>query len=77
MNALTASELGTNIVKLLDMITNRTSCTACGRTIWFVRMKSGKLNPITADGGSHYADCTHAKQFRHGDSAGKPGDLLP
>ena len=77
MNALTASELGTNIVKLLDMITNRTSCTACGRTIWFVRMKSGKLNPITADEASHYADCTHAKQFRHGDSAGKPGDLLP
>jgi hypothetical protein len=46
------------------MITNRASCTACGRTIWFVRMKSGKLNPITADGVSHYADCPHATKFR-------------
>ena len=63
-SALTASELGTNIVRLLDMITNRTTCTACGRTIWFVRMKSGKLNPITADGVSHYSDCPKAAKFR-------------
>ena len=73
-SALTASELGINIVKLLDMITNRTSCTACGRTIWFVRMKSGKLNPITADGASHYIDCTHAAKFRQNAVKGS-GDL--
>ncbi len=64
MSALTASELGENMIRLLDMIANRTSCTACGRTIWMVRMKSGKFNPVTADGISHFADCPNAKEFR-------------
>lgn len=52
------------IRRLLDLIANRDSCKACGRTIWWVRMKSGKMNPITADGISHFADCSNAKQFR-------------
>lgn len=58
-------ELANNVVKLLDMVGNKTSCTACGRTIWMVRMKSGKFNPITSDAVSHFADCPNAQSFRH------------
>jgi hypothetical protein len=47
------------------MLTTPTTCKACGRTIWFLKMeKSGKLNPITDDCVSHYADCPKAKEFR-------------
>jgi hypothetical protein len=65
MTVPTAGELGVNIIRLLDMIANRESCKACGRTIWMVRMKStGKFNPITADGISHFADCPKSSEFR-------------
>lgn len=50
--------------RLLKMIVAPSFCAACGRTIYFVRMKSGKTNPITEEGISHFADCQKAKRFR-------------
>ena len=53
-----------NIVKLLNMITEPTECSKCHRKIWFVKMKSGKTNPIQDDGISHFAACPYASSFR-------------
>lgn len=39
-------------------------CQRCKRTIWMVRMKSGKLAPYTDDAVNHFADCPHAAEFR-------------
>lgn len=40
------------------------SCSSCGRQIWFVRTAAGKSAPYTADGISHFADCRTAAQHR-------------
>ena len=39
-------------------------CRACGAMIYFVRTREGKLNPYTAAGISHFADCPKAAQFQ-------------
>lgn len=53
------------IVALYNLIgADRAKCQSCGRTIWWVRMKSGKLNPFTVDGVSHFADCDDAARHR-------------
>ena len=64
MTPLTDPKLADNLIRLLDAITERTSCKGCGRTIWFVRLKSGKLAPYTVDGINHFADCPAAAQFK-------------
>ena len=40
------------------------SCKSCGQTIWWLKMKSGKQNPFTVDGVSHFSDCKQANQHR-------------
>jgi len=41
------------------------SCDACGRTIIFIKMPSGKRMPVDAhDGRTHFETCTAPKRFR-------------
>lgn len=48
------------IIRLLDMITESTTCKKCNRQIWFVKnRKTGKLNPITDEGLNHFIDCKY------------------
>lgn len=63
-----ADELRKRILNLLKLVAERESvCQACRTRIWFVKMtKSGKLNPFTAEGVSHFSDCAAAKEFRRG-----------
>ena len=64
-----------------------TPCKRCGADIEFVRMKSGKFNPVNAkpvfiiitDDGrveagreSHFSNCPGAKEFRHGKERATP-----
>ncbi len=55
-----------NVTRLLKMAFGEpVQCEACQADIWFVAMiKSGKKNPIGADGISHYANCPNAAAFR-------------
>ena len=39
-------------------------CRSCGRSIWWVRTKTGKPAPFTGDGLNHFADCKTAAQHR-------------
>jgi hypothetical protein len=53
------------IEKLLDLTTDHTFCSSCKKKIWFLKMKkTGKMNPMTSEGVSHYADCPNAKTHR-------------
>lgn len=66
----TAEQLRDNIRKLLGMACgDPTPCRHCGRPVWWLTMlKSGKKNPFTDDGVSHFADCSGAAGFRKGKS---------
>ena len=59
-------ELQKRILALLKACCEREqACFACGAPMYFVRMrKSGKLNPYSAHGVSHFADCPDADRFR-------------
>ena len=52
------------IKRLLNWITEPAKCKACGRMIWFVTTKKGKLMPVTDEGEPHFADCPAAKAFQ-------------
>lgn len=54
-----------NLVRLLNMQTNPTNCRYCNRKIWYIKMKSEKLNPITDEGLSHFTDCPNANGARN------------
>ncbi len=54
-----------NIIRLLNLITEPTVCTKCGKKIWFVKNhKTGKDSPITNEALNHFVDCPFAKEFR-------------
>lgn len=59
-----AARLRVNVEKLLDMIGGRGSCRSCGARIWWVGMRSGKLNPFNGDATSHFATCPNADEHR-------------
>lgn len=59
-----AAALKLNIRRLLDQVGEKQVCKACGADIWFVVMRSGRRNPYTAAGVSHFADCPEAPRFR-------------
>lgn len=43
----------------------KVKCRACGREIFFKRMESGKLMPVSYESlESHFADCPNASDFR-------------
>lgn len=50
--------------KFLSLIADQSNCKACGRRVWWVKMRSGKLNPITDELISHFADCPRAEELR-------------
>lgn len=53
--------------KLLKALGAPAECKRCGQTIyWIVSGKTGKKNPITEEGISHFADCPNAKEFKRG-----------
>lgn len=60
----TETELGQRFRRLLTSIVDPEQCKDCGRTIWFIRGKSGKFNPVTDEGLSHFIDCPGAARFR-------------
>ena len=53
-----------NIVRMLNSLTEPTKCRGCGRAIWFVKTKHGKLAPFTDEGVNHFSDCEKADKFR-------------
>lgn len=40
------------------------ACRACGKVIFWVRSRNGKMGPFTESGLNHFVDCLHANQFR-------------
>lgn len=59
-------ELQTNVIHLLNQVGDRGACKKCPKEIWWVRMRSGRTAPYTADALNHFADCPHADEFRKG-----------
>ncbi len=70
-------DLKNRIRLLLEACAERKqACFACGAPMYFVRMtKSGKLNPYTVSGVSHFADCPDAELFRRAWAQAKAGAL--
>ncbi len=52
------------IIRLLDQIADKGTCTGCGATVYWVRHKNGKRVPYTTAGLNHFVDCKKADQFR-------------
>jgi Glu-tRNA(Gln) amidotransferase subunit E-like FAD-binding protein len=61
-----APEVRERIAKMLTLVAKEVrQCKRCRRTIYMLPMaKTGKLNPFTDDGVSHFSDCPHAEDFR-------------
>jgi len=55
-----------NIRRLLDQVGDRRPCrgATCKAIIWYVRLKTGKVAPYTADALNHFADCPDAAAFK-------------
>lgn len=53
-----------NVWRLLDQIADRSACKGCGKPIWWVKMRSGKVAPYTDEAINHFADCPMADRFR-------------
>jgi len=56
--------LKTNVRRLLDQVGGKGRCKACNADIWWVKLKSGRMAPYTAEGLNHFADCPNADRFR-------------
>lgn len=57
--------LRSNISHLLRAVAGDcTPCRGCGAPIWWIRTKTGRPAPWTADGLNHFADCPAASSFR-------------
>ncbi len=53
------------LLSLLQQISvEQRPCRRCGRPLYFVRLKSGKLAPYTGEGVDHFVDCPYADTFR-------------
>ncbi len=59
-------KLRSNIVTLLKMACgDPTPCRSCGKPVyWLTMIKTGKKNPFTEAGISHFSDCPGAAKFR-------------
>lgn len=53
------------IAKLLLLIAqDQRRCEACGAELFFVRHRTGKFAPYTADGLNHFIACPEANRFK-------------
>jgi len=65
---LPAERLKTNIVFLLKQICmgdGPAPCRGCGRQVYMVRHRNGKVGPYTDEANLHFRDCPAAKEFSH------------
>jgi Glu-tRNA(Gln) amidotransferase subunit E-like FAD-binding protein len=59
-------EIRERIARMLRLVaTEVRPCKRCGRTVYMLPMaKSGRVNPYTDDGVSHFSDCKFAAEFK-------------
>jgi hypothetical protein len=62
----TIDRLKNNVRRLLDQVGDKGKCRGCDAEIWWVKLRSGKVGPYTAEGLNHFADCPKADRFRGG-----------
>jgi hypothetical protein len=64
------NRLRLNIRRLLDQVGDSRPCKGvqCKATIWYVRLKGGRVAPYTIEALNHFADCPDAEGFRRGKS---------
>lgn len=72
---IAAEQLQRNVLRLLAAIGDAGTCKGCGRPIWWVKSKAGKIMPVTDEALNHFVDCPRAAQFKK-PKAG-PGETLP
>jgi hypothetical protein len=63
---LSTDELRKRIVSILNSAAEaKRTCSKCGAPLWFVKARAtGKLQPFTAEGLNHFADCPSAAHFK-------------